>query len=315
MRTLAARAILNEKEPEMTKNLLGELSDALAEAAERAGQATVLVNARRRIPASGIVYAPDLVLTADHVIERDEDLSVTLFDGAEIKATVAGRDPGSDLALLRLVQPVSVVAQPSAMPARIGQMTLTLGRPSAEGLEASFGIVSTIGGPVRTPRGGLLERYLRTEATSYPGFSGGPTVAADGTILGVNTSGLARGMAITIPADLAWKVAAALAAHGHIQRGYIGIRSQPVEIPAAQQSALKREQSSGLLIIGLEDDGPAIKSGLLVGDILVSLGGKPVADQDALFASLSGDVIGKSMPVEVLRGGVPTIVKVVIGER
>lgn len=299
----------------MTKNSLVELSDALAEAAERAGQATVLVNARRRLPASGILYAADLVLTADHVVERDEEISVTLFDGAEIKATVAGRDPGSDLALLRLERPVSVVAVPSAAPARVGQMTLTIGRPSTDGLEASFGIVSSLGGPVRTPRGGLLEQYFRTEATSYPGFSGGPTVAADGTILGLNTSGLARGTAITIPVDYAWKVAAALAAHGQIKRGYIGIRSQSVEIPSAQQSALKREQASGLLIVGLEDDGPATKGGLLVGDILVGLGGKSVADQDDLFAGLSGEVVGQSAPVEVLRGGAPTTVNVVIGER
>lgn len=299
----------------MTNNSLVELSEALAEAAERAGQATVLVNARRRLPASGIVYAADLVLTADHVVEREEEISVMLFDGTEIQATIAGRDPASDLALLRLAQPVSVVAQPAAKPARVGQMTLTLGRPSPEGLEASFGIVSSLGGPVRTPRGGLLDRYFRTEATSYPGFSGGPTIAADGTILGLNTSGLARGTAITIPADLAWKIAAALAAHGHIQHGYIGIRSQPVEITAAQQGALKREQASGLLIVGLEDDGPAAQGGLLVGDILVGLAGKPVADQDSLFASLNGELIGQTAAVEVLRGGVPTLVSVVIGER
>ena len=299
----------------MTKNLLVELSDSLAEAAERAGQATVLVNARRRFPASGILYAADLVLTADHVVERDEDLSVTLFDGSEIQATLAGRDPGSDLALLRLERPASVVAVPSAVPARIGQLTLTLGRPSREGLEASFGIVSSLGGPVRTPRGGLLERYFRTEATSYPGFSGGPTVAADGTILGLNTSGLARGTAIAIPADLAWKVAAALAAHGQIKRGFLGIRSQVVEIPAAQQKTLKREQASGLLLVGLEDAGPATQGGLLVGDILVGLGGHPITDQDDLFARLSGEVVGQSTPVEVLRGGTPTSVNVIIGER
>lgn len=299
----------------MTKNLLVEFSDALAEAADRAGQATVLVNARRRLPASGIVYAADLVLTADHVLEREEEISVIFFDGTELKATIAGRDPSSDLALLRLERPVNMIAVPSATPARIGQLTLTLGRPSAAGLEASFGVVSSVGGPVRTPRGGMLERYFRTEATSYPGFSGGPVIAADATVLGLNTSGLARGTAITLPADFAWKVAAALAAHGHLKRGFLGIRSQPVEIPAAQQSALKRTQASGLLLVGLEDDGPAAQGGLLVGDILVGLGGLPITDQDELFASLSGEVGGKSTPVEVLRGGIPTIISVVIGER
>src|SRR5512144_382109 len=252
-------------------NILVDLSDALADAAELAGKSTVLVDARRRIPASGIAYAADLILTADHVVERDEDIRVTLSDGTQLGAAVAGRDPGSDLAILRLERTAAQAAQPSGQAARVGQFALVLGRPSAEGLEASLGIVSAISGPVRTPRGAMLERYFRTDAISYPGFSGGPTVAADGSVLGLNTSGFSRGASITIPVDFAWKTAADLAAHGHIRRGYLGIRSQPVEIPSAQQNALGREQGSGLLVVGIEKDSPAAKGGLLVGDILVGV--------------------------------------------
>ena len=299
----------------MTQNVLVELSDALADAAEKAGKATVLVNARRRMPASGIAYAADLILTADHIVEREEDIKVVLGDGTEISAKVAGRDAGSDLAVLKLERAAAPLAEVTKSPARLGQIALVLGRPSPAGIEASLGTVSAIGGPIRTGRGGMLERYIRTDSISYPGFSGGPLVAADGTVLGVNTSGLANGAAITIPAEIAWKIAETLVRHGRVKRGYLGIRSQTVEIPSASQKALKREQGTGLLIVGVEDDSPASKGGFIVGDILVAVAGVPVLHHDELFTRLTGDVVGKSTPIEILRGGQPQTLNVNIGER
>ena len=161
----------------------------------------------------------------------------------------------------------------------------------------------------------MLERYIRTDTISYPGFSGGPLVAADGTVLGVNTSGLARGAAITIPADIAWKIAETLVKHGRIKRGYLGIRSQTVEISAASQKALQREQGTGLLVVGVEDGSPASKGGFIVGDILVAVAGVPVLHHDELFTRLDGDVAGKSTPIEILRGGQPQTLNVQVGER
>jgi S1-C subfamily serine protease len=294
----------------MSQNVLIELSDALADAAEKAGKATVLVNARRRMPASGIAYAADLVLTADHIVEREEDITVVFADGTEIPAKVAGRDAGSDLAILKLERAAGTVAEATKSPARLGQIALVLGRPSRDGIEASLGTVSAISGPIRTGRGGMLERYIRTDSISYPGFSGGPLVAADGTVLGINTSGLARGTAITVPADIAWKVAETLAKHGHIKRGYLGIRSQTVEIPEVSQKALKRDQATGLLILGVESGSPASQGGFIVG-----VGGSPVLHHDELFTRLNGDMGGKSTPIELLRGGQPQTLNVVIGER
>lgn len=299
----------------MSKNVLIELSDALADAAEKTGKATVMVNSRRRMPASGIAYAPDLVLTADHVIEREEDITVTLADGIELPAQVAGRDPGFDLAVLKLERAAATVAEPTKSPARLGQIALVLGRPSSEGIEASLGTVSAIGGPVRTARGGMLERFIRTDSISYPGFSGGPLVAADGTVLGLNTSGLGRGGAITIPADIAWKVADTLVKHGRIKRGYLGIRSQTVEISVASQKALQRDQETGLLVVSVENDSPASNGGLIVGDILVAVASAPVLHHDELFSRLSGDAAGKPTPVEILRGGQPQTLDILIGER
>ena len=294
-------------------NVLVELSDAMAAAAEKAGASTVLVDARRRMPASGIAYAADLVLTADHVVEREENITVTLGDGTQLSAALAGRDPGTDLALLRLERAAARPADP-AKSARIGQLVLALGRPSTEGLEASLGVVSAVGGPVRTRRG-MIDRYIRTDTTPFPGFSGGPLVDAEGRVVGLNTSGFGHGAALTVPAELAWKLAEQLAVHGSVQRGYLGVRSQAVEIAAAAQKALKREQASGLLVISVETGSPAETGGLMVGDIIVGIDGRPVADHDALFASLGADLVGKSAPLEVLRGGQPKSLKVKIGAR
>ena len=299
----------------MTKNILVELSDAIADAAERAGKSTVLVDARRKFPASGIAFSKDLILTADHVVEREEDIKVILADGAEVTARLAGRDPGTDLAVLKLDRPEATPAEVSKTPARVGQFVLAIGRPSTNGIESSFGTVNSIGGPVRTGRGSMLERYIKTDVVSYPGFSGGPLVNGDGTIFGINTSGFGNGGAITIPADIAWKIAETLAKYGKIKRGYLGIRSQTVEISADARKSLKREQGTGLLLVGLEADSPAGKGGLIVGDILVGVAGETVSHQDDLFVRLSGDVVGRSVAINVLRGGKLESVNVEIGER
>jgi S1-C subfamily serine protease len=299
----------------MSKNAFLELSDAAAEAAERAGKSTVLVDARRKFPASGIAISADTILTADHVVERDEDIKVILADGTEVNAKLLGRDPGSDLAVLKLEKASATPAEVSKAPARVGQFVLAIGRPSSKGIESSFGSVNAIGGPVRTGRGGRLEGFIKTDVVSYPGFSGGPLVNGDGTIFGINTSGFGSGSAITIPADIAWKIAEALVKDGKIKRGYLGIRSQTVDLTADGRKALKREQEHGLLIVGMEEESPAGKGGLLVGDILVGVAGEAIEHHDELFTKLSGDVVGKSTAMDVLRGGKLETIKVVVGER
>jgi S1-C subfamily serine protease len=298
-----------------TDNPLMAFSDAMVAAVEKASPVTVLVDARRRHPASGIVYAPEFVLTADHVVEREEEIRLLLADGTEHPASLAGRDAGSDLALLRLKNAGLPAAERALEEGRVGQIALALGRPTPEGIQASLGVVSAVGGPIRTGRGGMLERYLRTDTIPYPGFSGGPLVDASGRILGINTSGLWQGGSLTIPVGLAWSIAETLAQHGRVKRGYLGIRSQPVAIATAQRTALGREQNSGLLLVGVEGDSPAEQGGLLVGDILVGVAGQPVSDPDELAARLMGSLVGQSTALEVLRGGQPVTLKVIIGER
>ena len=294
-------------------NTLREFSNDLSAAVEKGGASTILVDARKRYPASGIAYAEDLVLTADHVVTK-EDIKVGLSDGKTLSATVAGRDPGSDLALLKLAEKALSPAKTSD-DLKIGQLVLALGRPNNAGMQASWGIVTAISGPTRTFRGGLLDEYIQTETTPYPGFSGGPLVNTEGEVLGLNTSGLTRGSSLTIPVKVAWRIAEALAKHGSVKRGYLGVRTQPVEIPEAARKALQREQGHGLLVLWLDEGGPAEKGGLLVGDILVAISGQPVGDPDDLFAALNSETVGKAIAVEVLRGGRPESVNVTVGER
>ena len=294
---------------------LDNFSNDLAAAAERGGAGTVLVDARHRYPASGIAYAADLVLTADHVITRDDNLRVAIADNKSFIATIAGRDPNSDLALLRLSEKVLTPAKVADNSPKVGQLVLALGRPSNEGVQASWGIVTAIGGPARTGRGGLLEEYIQTETTSYPGFSGGPLVNTQGDVLGLNTSGLTRGMALTIPIKFAWRIAEALAKHGSVKRGYLGMRTQKVDVSESARMALKREQEHGLLVVWLEEKGPAEKGNVLVGDILVAISGQPIGDPDDLFAALNNDIVGKTIAVEILRGGKPETIQVTAGER
>jgi S1-C subfamily serine protease len=297
-----------------TKNGFSLISEALVEVVEVGAAYTVLVSARRHLPASGIIYQPDLVLTADHVIERDEDILVAAANGLKIKAKLIGRDPGSDLALLKLESALPAVAQAAKSESRVGQLTLALARPTLDGIQASLGVISAIGGPVRNGRGGLLERYLQAEVNPMPGFSGGPLVDAEGTVLGINTSGLAGGMLLTIPVSTAWAVADILAKHGRIKRGYLGIRSQPVKL-STSSNPLGRGQETGLLLVGLEEDGPAVKAGLMVGDILVGINQHPVTDPDDLWMQLSGEVVGRSIPLEILRAGQNKTIMVTITER
>jgi S1-C subfamily serine protease len=301
--------------PSNDHNPLRVLSDAMAGAVERASQSLVTVDARRRFPASGITFSASHILTADHVLERDDDIHVVLPDGVRVDAFLAGHDPGSDLALLRLDQPLLTAARTAQNEPRIGEFVLSLGRPSPEGVQASLGVVSAYGGPIRTGQGGVLERFLRTDAVPYPGFSGGSLINAAGDIVGVNTSGLIRGMSITIPAMYAWGVADMLLNHGQVRRGYLGVRSQPVTLPQVQQQALNRSQPIGLLIVNVEEDSPASRGGLLVGDILVSLAGKQISDPHDLVYQLTGALVGQEVPVDVLRGGQSLSITVIIGER
>lgn len=290
---------------------LSALSNQMADAVERVAKSIVTVFGRDRQSATGIVYANELVLTADHVLERDDNLSVATADGKKLAAQLIGRDPTTDLAVLRVAGLSAPSAAASAAP-RVGQWVLAVGQPE-EGLMASHGVVSAVGGPLRMGNGVNVERYIRTDATPYPGFSGGPLTDATGAVLGILTTGLARNVAIGISFDLALRVAQTLTSQGYVKRGYLGVISQQVKLPTSQRAGLSQEH--GLLVMRVEDDSPAEKGGMLMGDILTSVDGQVVTNADELMGLLSGDRVGRAVNLGVVRGGTLQTVSVVVGQR
>lgn len=295
---------------------LAQLSDDLAAAVERAGAATVTVNARRRMPASGIVWSADgLIVTANHVVERDEEITVGLADGRTVPATLVGRDAGSDLALLQAEATGLTPAARAETPAKIGHFVLAVGRPGPSGPMASFGVVSLVGGAWRTPRGGTVEGFVRADVAMLPGFSGGPLVDARGTVLGLNSSTLGRGGGLTVPAAAIDTIVAALRTHGKIRRGFLGIGAQAARLPAALVAAHGLAREQGLLVVSVEPESPAERDGLLIGDVIVALNGETIAEVEELQDKLSGDWVGQALPIRVVRGGNPHELRVTIGER
>jgi len=292
--------------------VLAGLSNDLAGAVERAAASIVRVNARRRQAASGIVWSAGTILTTDHVIEREEEITLGLPDRTEIPATLVARDPGTDLAILKAETSLSPIER-GPLPG-VGSLVLAVARPDDAGPQATLGVVSAIAGPARTWRGGQLDRFVRSDAVLYPGFSGGPLVDATGRAIGVNSSHLARGSGIAIPIDVAGAVAEALLSHGRVRRGYLGISSQPVSLPT-EIAAKVSDQASGLLLLRVEPGAAAEKAGLMVGDILIAIADQPTRDVDDLQRYLSGDVVGRPAAAKVLRGGEPRELTVQVGER
>ena len=296
-----------------TSSLLRALSNQMADAVERIKPALVLVNGRQRQPASGLVYGPDLILAADHTLEREEDITIQTDDNRTLPAQFVGRDLGTDLALLRVANLGLASAEAVTETVRVGQLVMAVGRTPEDGPMASSGVVSTVGGPLRTGRGAILERYIRTDATPYPGFSGGPLVDTQGKVAGILTTGLVNGVALAIPMDIATSIADTLAKQGYIKRGYLGISSQFVELPTTQRAG--RDQEHGLLIVKVDDNSPAQQGGILVGDILVALDGHQINDAEELQLLLVGDRVGKEIPVAVIRGNALQTLQVTIGQR
>lgn len=293
---------------------LQDVSQAMAALVEEAGGGVVRVEGRRRMAASGIVWSADgLILTAHHVVRRDEEICVGLPDGTRVDATLVGRDPGTDLALLKVTADgLTVPAWVDTGELRVGHLALALGRPGHT-VQATLGVVSALGGEWRTGAGGRIDRYLQTDVLMYPGFSGGPLVAADGRIAGLNSSGLTRGASVAVPAETVRRVAGALSEHGRIKRGYLGVGLQPVRLAANLQK--ETGQETGLMLLSVEDGSPAANGGLSQGDIIVALDGCSVSHPDALHALLSGDRVGQEVPVRVARGGALVELTVVIGEK
>jgi S1-C subfamily serine protease len=301
---------------------LNALSRQLAAAVEKAGPAIVSVDARPRVRTSGVLWREGVVVSTNHTVRRDEDLTVTLHDGREFPATLAGRDPATDIAVLRLegegaAGAGAVYETGGVVALRVGHLVLAAGRAHpSRGVTASFGILSVVGGEWRTWRGGRMDGLIRPDVSIFLGFSGGALLDTEGRIIGINTTGLARGVGLTIPAATVNRVVDGLLRHGRVTRPYLGVGMlHRVPLPERLREKFNLTQTSGLMLLSVEADGPADRAGLIIGDILLTLGGTPIPDSDDAQALLGGKEVGAVVGAEILRGGEVKEVEITLGER
>lgn len=304
-------------------NAFQQLSESMADAVQTLTSSLVRVDARRRMPATGIVYAPDVIVTASHVVEFEDNITIVTADGNSHTAQLVGRDPQNDLAVLR-------VAGASLSPAklsegvRVGQLMLAVGKPH-HNAQVALGAVSSIVPPLRERGEGkrkrgrrgwgqaLVDGFVRVDVVMYPGFSGGALLGGDGAVYGLMTSGFGGDSAIAVPVTTIKNTVETLLKHGKMKQGYLGVGVQAVRLPAAV--AEKHEQETGLLVISVEAKSPAEESGFMIGDILLSIDDDAVSTVDELLMSLHGERIGKSVPIAIVRGGLEQSIAVTIGER
>jgi len=291
--------------------MLTEFSNQLADAAAKAAPSVIQVHGRRQ-PASGVIYAPGVVVTTTRALRREDRLHVRGSEGDAVDAELAGWDPATGLAILKApalsAAPVAVAKQAP----RVGHLALAIARSWSNGLTVSTGVVSIIGGPLQTGRRRAIDQIIRTTAPMHDGFAGGAFVDTSGELLGITTASTIRGLGVVIPAGIAWHTAQHLLEHGGLKRGFLGIAGQPVRLPESQRTDKAEE---GLLIIAITPDGPAAKAGVLIGDVILAVDEQPIGSPEELLDWLTGNRVGKTATLRLLRGGKPAEVSVTIAER
>ena len=298
------------------KNTLNALSHDLAHVVEQVSPSVVAVNARRRLSSSGVYWRDGIIVTAAHTIRRTDEISVILANSQSVVATLAGVDPSTDLAVLKIDNPeLSPPLFGDAAQLKVGHVVLAVGRGAQRGLNATLGIVGVLSGSWRTWRGGLIDQFIGLDLVLHPGAAGGPLTDSHGRVLGINTLGLSRSMALTIPVSTVNRVVTHLLEKGHMGLGYLGLGMRPIPLPENLKSTLNLSADSGLIVVTVEPDGPGSKAGVLFGDVIVALEGTAVSNIRDLQAFLEPESVGKTIPVSIIRGGKPIEINVTIGER
>lgn len=303
-------------------NNLSDFSAQITTAVEKAASSIVAIDARPRVATSGVVWREGgIIVSTNHTIRRDEQITIALSDGRTAQASLVGRDAGTDLAVLKIDdEEIAKTLKPADISetaeAKVGNLVLAVGRTSAEaGATASFGIINSVGGAWRTWRGDEIERFISLDLAIYLGFSGGALIDADGRVLGINTSAFGRGLVLTIPSETVNRVVDVLLTKGVISKPYLGIGTQAVPLTENLRERLNLEQASGLMMLTVEADGAAEKGGVLIGDVLLSIDEKTTLDASDVQAALSGKESGNTVKAKLLRGGELTELEIVLGER
>jgi S1-C subfamily serine protease len=295
-----------------TPSVLTKLSNDLADAVASAAPSVVQVHGRRR-PASGVVYQQDVVLTSARALGREDGLHVRRADGTVFDAELAGWDPTTGLAVLRVAGLGTNALQASETAPRVGHLGIGIARSWSNNVTASAGIVAIIGGPLATGRRRAIEEVIRTTAPMHDGFAGGAFIDTEGRLIGIATAAEIRGLGVVIPTRIAWQSAKSLLEHGQLERGYLGIAGQPVHLSEAQRQADNRDDA--LLVVGVTPSSPAAAAGVLVGDLLINFDGHAIGSPEDLLHLLAGDRVGRALPLQILRGTSSLTATVTVGKR
>ena len=299
----------------MSKELI-EFSNALAQATERASASVVAVHTETRGSSSGIVWRPGVIVTSEHALRRDEEIQLTLPIGRVVPATLVGRDPSTDIAVLKCSEAdtaVPLFGDVSAL--KPGTLTLVVGRTRASGPVAALGVVSLFASDRRTWMGASLTPYIRLDIGLQPTAIGGAVIEASGNLVGLATPRFARFGAIAVPASTINKISDTLLKQGRIPRGYLGVGLQPVRLPNSLREMLQRNEKTAAIALEVHPGGPADKAGIVIGDILVSLAGQSITRLEDVQSLLAGDAIGKTLPLKFIRGGAVQDGNIVVAER
>jgi S1-C subfamily serine protease len=293
-----------------------ELSNALAQATELAAANVVAVHAEARGSASGVIWRTGIIVTAEHALRRDEEIQATSPDGRVVPATLVGRDPSTDLAVLKCAEASAAVPTFGDVTSlKPGSLTLVVGRTRASGPVAALGVVSLVAPERRTWTGAALAPYIRLDVGLQPTTVGGAVVNAQGRTVGIATPRFARLGAIAIPAPAVDRVVDTLLKKGHIPQGYLGVGLQPVRLPDALRQSMQRSEKTAAIVLEVESESPAHKAGIVIGDILIALAGHPVSRLEDVHSQLLGEAIGKPLALKFVRGGAAQEVNIVVGER
>jgi len=295
---------------------LKSLSGDLAQVVERSGPAVVAVNARRHLSSSGVCWRDGIVVTAAHTVRRTDNISVISPQGATLAATLAGADPSTDLAVLRV--PAAEVSPPlfgDTDRLEIGHLVIAVGRGARRGLNATLGIVGVLSGAWRTWAGGLIDRFVGLNISLHPGAAGGPLIDTHGRVLGINTSALSRDTVLTIPVSTVDRVVDQLLEKGRMSRGYLGLGMYSIPLPGYLKDSHKLSADSGLIVVSVEQHGPGDRAGVLLGDVVVAVEGKAVGSVRDLRAFLDPSSVNKTISLSVIRAGEAVELKLTVGER